>query len=94
MLSRKTHFAGDIILQHSYFKYIDGLVQERRSSSALSMVLRLSVTNPSMYGRNFCLYWDYLTPVKLLCVSSDFYGNARLCLSGNYRSKVIQCLVH
>ena len=28
--------------------YIDGLVQERRNSSALAMELRLSCTNPSM----------------------------------------------
>ena len=28
---------------------IDGLVQERRNSSALAMELRLSYTNPSMY---------------------------------------------
>ena len=29
--------------------YIDGLVQERRKSSALAMELRLSCTNPSIY---------------------------------------------
>ena len=29
--------------------YIDGLVQERRNSSALAMVLRLSCTNPSIW---------------------------------------------
>ena len=29
--------------------YIDGLVQERRNSSALAMELRLSCTNPSIY---------------------------------------------
>ena len=28
--------------------YIDGLVQERRNSSALAMELRLSCTNPSI----------------------------------------------
>ena len=28
---------------------IDGLVQERRNSSALAMELRLSCTNPSIY---------------------------------------------
>ena len=30
--------------------YIDVLVQERRNSSALAMELRLSCTNPSIYG--------------------------------------------
>ena len=29
-------------------EYIDGLVQERRNSSALAMELRLSCTNPSI----------------------------------------------
>ena len=29
--------------------YIDGLVQERRNSSALAMELRLSCTNPSIW---------------------------------------------
>ena len=37
--------------------YIDGLVQERRKSSASAMELRLPCTNPSIYVRskNFCL---------------------------------------
>ena len=30
--------------------HIDGLVQERRNSSALAMELRLSCTNPSTYA--------------------------------------------
>ena len=30
-------------------RHVDGLVQERRNSSALVMELRLSCTNPSMY---------------------------------------------
>ena len=30
--------------------YIDGLVQERRNSSALAMELRMSCTNPSIYA--------------------------------------------
>ena len=29
--------------------YFDGLVQERRNSSALAMALRLSCTNPSIW---------------------------------------------
>ena len=31
---------------------IDGLVQERRNSSALAMELRLSCTNPSKYSQS------------------------------------------
>ena len=31
-----------------YISYIDGLVQERRNSSALAMELRLSCTKPSI----------------------------------------------
>ena len=30
--------------------HIDGLVQERRNSSALAMELRLACTNPSIYA--------------------------------------------
>ena len=33
-----------------YKRYINGLVQERRNSSALAMELRLSCTNPSIYS--------------------------------------------
>ena len=33
-------------------KYIDGLVQERRNSSALTMALRLSCTKPSIYSED------------------------------------------
>ena len=35
--------------------YIDGLVEERRNSSALAMELRLSYTNPS----TSCFCWVY-----------------------------------
>ena len=35
--------------------HIDGLVQERRNSSALAVELRLSCTNPSAYGRGLCM---------------------------------------
>ena len=33
--------------------YIDGLVQEKRNSSALAMELRLSCTNPSMWMMSY-----------------------------------------
>ena len=36
------------ILLHNGW-HVDGLVQERRSSNALAMELRLSCTNPSLY---------------------------------------------
>ena len=36
-------------LAHWGFMHIDGLVQERRNSSALAMELRLSCTNPSIW---------------------------------------------
>ena len=35
---------------HRLKHYIDGLVQERRNSSALAMELRFSCTNPSIYN--------------------------------------------
>ena len=34
-------------------QYIDGFVQERRNSSALALELRLSCTNPSIWGYNW-----------------------------------------
>ena len=45
--------------------HVDGLVQERRNSSALAMELRLSSTNPSMWLcltkglAMFSAYWNY-----------------------------------
>ena len=39
---------NNMLLDSSYL-HIDGLVQERRNSSALAMELRLSCTNPSIY---------------------------------------------
>ena len=36
---------------------IDGLVQERRNSSALAMELRLSCTNPSTWKRFLPIRW-------------------------------------
>ena len=41
-----------------WIHYFDWLVQERRNSSALAMDLRLSCTNPSIYGRQGDMpYW-------------------------------------
>ena len=37
-----------LFMSMSSLHYIDGLVQERRNSSALAMELRLSCTNPSI----------------------------------------------
>ena len=37
--------------------YIDGLVQERRNSSALAMELRLFCTNPSIYSHGIISVW-------------------------------------
>ena len=44
MWNRKQLF----IMHNSMIRYIDGLVQERRNSSALAMELRLSCANPSI----------------------------------------------
>ena len=41
-------FQSISIFKKSIGVYIDGLVQERRNSSALAMELRLSCTNPSI----------------------------------------------
>ena len=36
-------------------RHVDGLVQERRNSSALAVELSLSCINPSMCGSEWCL---------------------------------------
>ena len=36
-------------IEEAFILFIDGLVQERRNSSALAVKLRLSCTNPSIY---------------------------------------------
>ena len=43
-------FYHSFLLSHWY--YVDGLVQERRNSSALTMELHFSCTNPSMCARS------------------------------------------
>ena len=40
------------IRKHCMKGHINGLVQERRNSSALAMELRLSCTNPAIYDNN------------------------------------------
>ena len=61
LLSIKTYFQSP---------YIDGLVQERRNSGALAMQIRLSCTNPSIFGlqiwrlliRGNGIYVDCMSP--------------------------------
>ena len=50
------------IADRRYTKYIDGLVPERRNSSALAMELRLSCTNTSIFcaGHNVRIPWRRL----------------------------------
>ena len=43
-------------------KYIDGLVQERRNYSALTMELRLCCLNPSMYTTNLKMVSSIFQP--------------------------------
>ena len=56
--------------------YINGLVQERRNSSALAMELRLSSTNPSIWlfskSLRIILTWISLLPI--------WYSWRRLCI--------------
>ena len=50
----------------SYILYIDGLVQDRRNSSASAMELRLSCTNPSIY-----VWWMLYVKYALLLYAID-----------------------
>ena len=65
--------------------YVDGLVQERRNSIANTLVLRLSCTNPLMYGaRSPCvkvirnvvddqaLTWHHLLELKEIILLMEF----------------------
>ena len=47
--------------------HIDGLVQEKRNSSALAMELRITCTNPSNYTLRHA---DSFTPVAYLSTKS------------------------
>ena len=49
-------------LDETWWDHIDGLVQERRNSSALAMELRLSCTNPSISWTNV---WSVLIKVNV-----------------------------
>ena len=78
--------------------HIDGLVQERRNSSALTMELRLSCTNPSIWlfivPSIPCTSWTHQAIVLInydeLAQDSAFLGelnfknikNADVCLQG------------
>ena len=48
MVTRSVHTFAHVTYGNLH---IDGLVQERRNSSALTMELRLSCTNPSIFSR-------------------------------------------
>ena len=69
LLSIKTYFQSS---------YIDGLVQERRNSSALAMQLRLSCTNPSISGLQILrwpirdVYVDCMCPYTHKYVQSTY----------------------
>ena len=52
-----------LLLECNSMYYIDGLVQERRNSSALAMEFRLSCTNP-------LIYVPYRIRTKIVC---NFY---------------------
>ena len=56
--------------RHSSWCHFDGLVQERRNSSALAMELHLSCTNPSICTLSW-MQW-FMTILYLLLISLQF----------------------
>ena len=60
MRPKVTESVCDVRFIDPVWRYIDGLVQERRNSSALAMELRLSCTNPSIWCYRSCwtLVWE------------------------------------
>ena len=58
--------------------YFDGLVLERRNSSALAVELRVSCTYPSIWCTGNKEYVKWLTQVfslKKICLSGNDYNN-------------------
>ena len=62
-LLRDSTSAGTVVTK--FRPHIDGLVQERRNSSALAMELRLSCTNTSINQQDWHLKIAYLTEIPL-----------------------------
>ena len=68
-----------------YNDYINGLVQERRNSSALAMELYLSCTNPLIYYTLITSLWHHMATQILIDTSSPkpmFMGVPRYPLKG------------
>ena len=61
----KTHFIVlhlhdmSLLFSRDIYRYIDGLVQERRNSIANALELRLSCTNPSILCSSILLLWRH-----------------------------------
>ena len=53
----KTQIICTFKQQSNFTEYIDGLVQERRNSSALAKELHLPCTNQSICWRNISVFW-------------------------------------
>ena len=54
---------------HSFFSHVDGLVQERRNSNALTMELRLFALN----------HWCYLCSLVTQCIYPYYFGLLNWC---------------
>ena len=75
-------------------KHMDGLVQERRNSSALAMVLRLSFTNPSMLSiSSIPFISDYFAALlyKLLYLWNPYHCRCFPCRNTCERMFVSKC---
>ena len=57
--------------------HIDGLMQERRNSSALAMELRLSCLNPSIYKIVCYRYFDFYAIIHLISVVFALFHYAK-----------------
>ena len=85
---------------------VDGLVQERRNSSALAMESRLSCTNPSICSWSYSGWgrwplWCVEKPIKITwsahntagCTFSHYCHSAKLCLRGNDNALRLKCIL-
>ena len=79
-LARLSRLQYAVLPFDHWWQHIDGLMQERRNSSALAMELRLSCINPSIWHHGNC---STMAQVMACCLttSSDNYNQCWLLIS-------------
>ena len=71
--SHSLAMSGSKEIRMTYLVHIDGLVHERRNSSALAMALRLSCNNPSICGLKTAFH------LKISLAKTDLRTSNKIC---------------